>query len=408
MSISSTKITEYQVLLTHHFKNILTPSQLYMAINPKAIAMLEVESGGSGGNDKVSTYLSWIQSKPLAMKFLTGSSTAANDFQSLIWTTPAVTAADALPSTYVALHAETLGNEPKLAGVIEARLAGVDSTYKADGANLGAGSAGTLLDDAGIMGLYATWGKNKFNAIFDKNVLKTISNESNTSYDTIGEVAALYSAWTGTVNKDTFFAGLSKLVGAGLTTLKFSELYGLVNNQTNFNLYTSDAAATLMGTSGATWSGATGLSATEFAALTSANAITAIKHGGATYTSMTTVYTADTVKYATLTSNNAAGLMAKGLSGIDFSGLSTAYGTTYTTAKDVAFNEVIDSAYWELMQQGVSLAHMKAIQAAGLLKAFTPDVKGIIATNHANYDTISNDLVSPANYSGLETIGGIA
>jgi hypothetical protein len=258
------------------------------------------------------------------------------------------------------------------------------------------------------MGLYATWGKSKFNAIFDKNVLKAIKNESDALYNTVDEVADLYTAWTATVNKDTFFAGLSKLVGAGLTTLKFSELYAQANNATNFNLYTSDAAATLMGSAGATWTAATALSATVFSELTKPNAITAIKHGGATYTSMTTLYTADTTKYASLTSNNAVNLMAKGISGADFAGLSTAYGTTYTTAKDVAFNEVINPANWELIEKGVTLAHMNAIQAAGLLKAFTPDIKAIMATNSANYDTIANDLVAPADFAGFEAVGDIA
>jgi hypothetical protein len=417
MSITQAKLDQYKALIASNLKNTLTSSQYAIATSDKAIKMLEAEAGGDGSTATgAATFVGWLKSNPKAMTFLTGSSDAAKDFQNIIsGNVTFTTAADALPSTYIALHAETPANEPKLAGLLALRNAGlgtgsgtgVDSTFKTDGANLGAGAAGTVLTDAYVMGLYATWGAAKFNAIFNNGTLKAIANESNASYDTIAEVAALYSAWSSTVSVSSFFAGLQKMVDAGVSGLKFSDLMGLANNATNFNKYTSDAAITLMASSGGSFSAVTGLSAAEFTALTSINAVNAIKHGGADYTLLHAVYTADTTKLNSLLSDNSLNLAMKGYTGVDIPALSTGYGTTYTLPADAKFNAVVDPGFYTLFANGTTYANVAAAHTANLLHGFTPAVIEQLVKDPGNFNANVGVLVSGSlsDYSGLDAMG---
>lgn len=416
MAITQAKLDQYKALIASILKNGLTNSQYAVATSDNGLKMLEAEAGGDGSTATgAATYVGWLKNNPKAMAFLTGTSDAAKDFQNIIsGNVTFTTAADALPSTYIALHAESAANEPKLAGLLALRNAGlgtgsgtgVDSTFKADGANLGAGSAGTLLSDANVMGLYATWGAAKFNAIFNNGTLKAIANESNASYDTIAEVAAVYSAWTNTVSVSSFFAGLQKMVDSGVSGVKFSDLMGLANNATNFNKYTSDAAITLMASTGGSFSAVTGLSAAEFTALTSINAVNAIKHGGADYTLLHTVYTADTTKLNSLLSDNSLNLAMKGYSGINISTLSTGYGTTYTLAKDAQFNAIVDPDFYPLFANGTTYANVAAAYTANLLHGFTSEVIEQLVKDPANFNTNVGVLVgSLSDYAGLDAVG---
>ncbi len=409
MSITNAKIAEYQCVITNKLKNVLTPAQLTQAKKTDFIKMWEAEAGGNGSTDKLSVAISWLKAHPIACKFLTTPSVAEGNFQEVITTTFPTTAANGLPSTYIALHAENKANEPKLAGLLALRAHTVDSTYKDDGANLGAGSAGNALSDAYVMGLYTTWGATKFNTIFNKDFLTSIKNDSNASYNTLATISSVYTGWNHTVSVNDFFAGVTKLVKAGVSGLKFSDLMADADNQVNFNLHTSDAVATLMGSTGGSWSGVTGLSAPALSELTSPNAITIIKKCGGNFTNMSAVYNADITKFDSLTSQNAVQLMLKGYSGIDFPGLSTGYGTTYTLAADTAFNTIIDPDYNDLWANGVTYNNMKAINTSDRLKAFTSDIKGIMMTDAADYNQIAADLVGGSMaLGGLETLGDIA
>ncbi|MDF3048101.1 MAG: hypothetical protein K0R73_1219 [Candidatus Midichloriaceae bacterium] len=400
------KITQYKAIITAKLKNSLTAAQYTQAMNDKFITMWDIESGGSVSN-KLSVVVDWLKNAPLASKFFTTTSTAQTDFMTTIASTPAVTAADALPSTYTALHAETVANEPKIAGVLALRALGVDSTYMDDGANLGAGTAGAVLSSANVMALYTTWGATKFNAILNKNFLTSIVNETNAAYDTLAEVSAVYSAWTNTVNVNTFFAGVAKLVGAGVTGLQFSDVMADANNVANFNLHTSDAVATLMGSTGGTWAAVTALSAAELSALTSTNAINIIKHCGGTYTNLDAIYTADTTKFYSLTSNNATNLMLKGYAGVDLPGLSTAYGTTYTAVADARFNNIVDPKYADLWAKGITYATMSSAYTANQLKDITPDITQVLYSGDpTNFNANVAVLVAAsATFGGLETLG---
>lgn len=416
MSITQAKTTQYKALLTANEKNALTPTQFYLATKADTIKMVEAQAGGDGSTNTVlGTLLTWVKNNPLAVEFLTSPSVAETNFQNIIsgnvtWTT----AACGLPQTYIDLHAEDRTKEPALAGLLALRNAGlgtgsgtgVDSTFETDGANLGAGAAGTALTDAYVMGLYATWGASKFNAIFNNGTMKAISNESNASYDTIGEVEALYSAWAHTVPVDTFFNALNKMVTAGVSGIKVSDLIAFADNATDFNLYTSNAAATLMASTGGSFAAVTALSDAAFTALTSPNAIKAINDAGATYTLLNAVYTADTTKFNSLLSNNSVTLASKGYAGIDLPGLSTAYGTTYTAAADSKFNLIVAPANHPMFANGVTYAHMGDVYTAGKLHSFTPEIQKVLESDPSNYDANVAVLVGTlADYSGLETLG---
>ena len=411
MALSNAKIVIYTILANALKQNL--GASYNLAIKPASLKMLEAEAGGDGSTDKTAVFVGWFLSHPLAMKFLTGTSIAATNFQKVIdGTVTFTTAADALPSTYIALHNEVVVNEPALAGLLALRAAGVDSTFKDDGANLGAGTSGTVLSDAYVMGLYSSWGATKFNNILNTNVLKAVVNETNTSYYTLAQIATLYTTWTHTaVTAQSFFAGLNKLVNAGVTDLKVSDLLAYADSTANFALYTSDPVITLMTSSGGTFAGVAALSASTLADLTIPNAITAIKSCGANFTSLSAVHTADTTKYFSLLSNNAISLAKLGYSGVDFAGLSTIYGTTYTLAKDVEFNALVNPVNADLLKNGVTLAHLKAAYEANVLNDFTPAVKTILATDVTDYDTNFNALVTmttSSDYAGLQNFHGIS
>lgn len=409
MAISNSKITQYQTLIDMRLGNVLDSTELKLAKNAETLKMYEAEAGGDGSADKLSDLLSWVQTKPLAMKYFTTVTDNQKDFISVIdGTATLATGAAKLPSTYITLHAETPGNEAKLDGLIALRSLDVDPTFKDDGANLAAGSGGTTLDDATVMALHGTWGATKYKNILNKGVLKAIENETDTDYDTLGEIDALYDAWANTVDKDVFLVGLKKMVDGGVTGIKFSELYSVAGSQADFDKYTSDAAVKLMASTGGTWAGVTGLSSAAFDACTSKDALTAIDKAGANFTLLSTVYAADTTKFDSLLAKNSLGLMTKGYSGIDYSGLSTGYGTTYTTAADVKYNTIVDPAYSDLFKNGASYANMASAYDAGKLSCFTKDVVGIMDDNSTDFNTTFGALVgmtSAGDFAGLETLG---
>lgn len=408
---STTKINEYKVLIQTLLESSLTPTQLATAKSTAGVLMLEAETADAGDTSKIDTYKTWLTTKPLAMQFFTTAGTDAyNNFHTTIYSTPATTAADALPSTYIALHAETKSNEAKIAGVLALRALGVDSTYGTTGANLGA-VGGTALSDAYVMGRYAAWGADKFTAIFSKGAIASIMNESDANYDTLAEVIAVYDAWSSAtqVSAREFFAGLDKLYDGGVTGIKFSELYADYNNLANFRSHTADNTIKLMASTGGSWATVTGLGAAKYAALTTDNAAKAIASCGATYTAMDTVYTADTTKSGSLLSNDAVSLCSKGYSGITYAGLSTGYGTTYTTAKDVEFRQIVDPKYQDLFAAGVTYAHMAAAQQSGELACVhaNSEVNKMIIGSNAP-DTVFSALVgitSTDDFSGLQAIG---
>lgn len=410
MSMTSAQITECQILISNGLQSL--GQKLSLAMKPDAIKMLFAQAGGDGSTDQLGTWLSWIKTKPLAMKFLTTPSISEVNFQKVIdGSITFTTAADGLPATYIALHNENTTNESALAGLLALRALGVDSTYKDDGANLGAGTSGNVLSDAYVMGLYSTWGANKFNAVINTNVLKAVYNDTNANYNSVAGISALYSSWSHTaVTATNFFNGLNKLVGAGVTGLKVSDLLILADNAANFTLYTSDPVVTLMASSGGSFSAITALSTAELAEHTSPAATTAIKSCGANYTLLHGVYAADTTKYSSLLSQDSLNLAKLGLPGINYSALSTFYGTTYTPAKDSKYNLVVGSANIPLIKNGVTLAHLGSAYDAGKLNNFAAsDVQKIISGDSLHADNAVNDLVAmttSSDYGGLQNLGG--
>lgn len=403
------KITQYKVLITKDFGGAtLTPTQLAQGTMNDAIKMLEAESGGDGSvNTVMNTYIGWLQNNPLAMKFLTNPSTAESDFQNVIsGNVSFTTAADGLPSTYIALHNEDTSKEAALAGLLALRNQGVDSTFKDDGANLGAGTAGNTLTDAYVMGLYNTWGATKFKDIMNDGVLKSIANETNASYDTLAEISAIYDAWANTVPVTAFFNAVNTMVSSGVTGLKFSEMMTLANNATNFAKYTAPASVTLMASTGGTFAGVTGLASAKFDALTSTNAINAIKNANANFTLLDAVYTASTTKFNSLLSNNSVNLATKGYAGVDLPGLSTAYGTTYTLAADAKFNAIVNPTKYPLFASGITYATLSDAYDAGKINSITPDVLNILVQNDPSHvDANAAALVGTlTDMSGFETI----
>jgi len=403
MAITQQKLQVYKVLVQRAFENILTSSQISMAKSEGALKMLESESSNDGSVDKLDTYLTWIKTKPLAMKYFSTDSV----FEKVIdGTVSFTTAAAGDPSTYIALHAEDTDNEPILDGLIALRRLGVDPTFKDDGANLGAGSAGTVYTDANVMGLHTTWGATKYSAIMNTGVLQTIKNDSDTNYDTINEVAAVYSAWTNSVSVSKFFSTMKKMVDNGVTTLKFSDLMTYADDTTNFAKYTSDNAIKLMASTGGSWAAVTGLSSTAFDDLTSKNAIKAITDAGADFTTLNTIYTASTDKFDAMISDEAINLVKKGY--ITFSNLSSGYGTTYTTAADVKFNTIVDTNYEFLFKNGVSYTNLATAYDDGKLNGFTSTVNKILLESPSDYNGAFAALVGMDNtsdFAGFELLG---
>ena len=406
MAMTQQKLQVYKVLVHRAFENILTSDQLKMAKSDGALKMLEAESDNDGSVDKLDTFLGWVKSSPLAMKYFSTNST----FEKIIdGTVSFTTAAAADPSTYIALHAETVANEEKLDGLLALRSLAVDPTFMDDGANLGAGSAGTVYSDANVMGLHTTWGSAKYKAIMNVGLLTTIKNESDTDYDTINEVAAVYSAWSTSVKVDKFFDTAKSMVEKGVTGLKFSDLMTYADDSDNFAKYTSDSAVKLMASTGGSWSAVTGLSSAAFDALTSKSAIKAIDDAGADFTTLDAIYTASTSKFDSMISDESINLVKKGY--ISFADLSTGYGTTYTTAADVKYNTIINSDYEFLFKNGVTYAHMGTAYDGGKLNGFTSEVDKILAESSSDYDGAFNALVGMDNtsdFAGLELLGDFA
>jgi hypothetical protein len=481
MAITANKLKEAKFIIEHKFSKTLTGAQTKLALTDNAIKMLWSQGGDAGANPStVDTWKTWLTTKPLAMSYLTGSKPEIADFIKVIdgTVTPVTTAADALPATYVALHAETVANEPALKGLIALRVLGVDSTYGDGHANIG-GTTGAAQSDATVMGLYGTYGAAKFNAIYNKGVIKAIQLESDATKDTIAEVVAIYDgAWpTTNVKKADFFGTFNKFFDKGID-LKFSELHADVASPTNFAAHTSDNALKLMGTTGGSWATVSALASAKLAALTSASAITAIEkcsatftllsgvydanlvkfntllspnslaicskpsisnheytdlstgYGttyttaaddkfklltspnaliaidkcGATYSSMSTIHTASPAKLNALLSNDAIALCSKGGSAPTLATLSTAYGTTYTPAKEVEFLNVVKPASHDLFAAGATYANVLALGAKLDSIDNNPGAKkDIIDSGIAN--TMLADLVSPSAFSGLETVG---
>ncbi len=408
---STTKKAIYKVLFNSNLKNSLTAKEYSLATSDAGLDILEMMSSGDGSTAGLTAYIALIKSNPIAFEYLT-TSDISSKFQNVIGNISFTTASASDPTTYTTLHNELKANEPKLDGLIALRDLAVDPTINDDGPNLGAGGSGNALSDAYVIGLYATWGAAKFNAIFNHGVLKSIINESNASYDTLAEVAAVYSAWANAVPVTTFFSTIDTMVSEGVTGLKFSEMITLANNQTNFNKYTSHAAITLMASSGGSFSNITGLSANEFAALTSTNAIRAIEESDATYTLLHTVYGASTDKLNSLLSKNAVDLASKGYTNLAFSNLSTNYGTTYTLAKKAEFDAIIDAENHTLFADGATYASISALYAAGKVHSIDTETHKILVDNDpsnfaADLTTLSATLV---DYSGFEafTDGGFS
>lgn len=384
-----------------------------------------------------------------------------------------------VPNTYVLLHNNLVSNEAGLAGLIALRSLNVPATNYSNGVQLAVGTnaASFQLSDVNMLPiqsgsstatLYSTWGADKFKAIMNKGVLEAIRVDTLTDgYDTIDEVAAIYTAWTSTtVTAKSFFASLAKMnasveatilnaktvyKGAAATAdadqrqfdstamgqfVKVADLYQHIANATRYKAVTSDAFTALLGTQGATpvtfsTLNALAISTTtaniaKYAALTSANVISLVKNAGATYYDLEAVYTADPdFKFKTLTSDNAVKLALKGYTtssaatayAWDFPTMNTNYGTTYNAVKDQQFADIIAPANWPYMEQYVTYANLANAQARGLMKCMnSPEIQdnllstqtmGSVVGGTASVNTMYGNLIgmgSASYYSGLEDI----
>ncbi len=406
-ALSTVTRKEVEIAIKGALGLTLTGTQKDLALKTNVLKMWWSESGGDGSAAKMDTLATWAKTKPLALNFLNQN----DDFIKVIdGTTSFTTAANGLPSTYIALHAEDVTKEAPLKGLIALRVNAVDSTFGTTGANLGA-TGGTALADATVMGYHSTWGATKFNAIFNKGLIKAITVESDANYDTLAEVIAVYdAAWTNAVPKDTFFGAFTKFVEKGVN-LKFSELWADVNNLANFQSHTSDNAIKLMASTGGSWATITGLAAQKYADLTTANAATAIDKCGATYTSLNTIYTASSVKANTLLSDNAVKLCSLPTNSINTATQSTAYGTTYTTAKDIDFRAMVDPKYHELYTAGMTLTTAAALGDKLQCVGNNAQLKQNLILTGSDINTVLTDLnglpdlvTSPTVFGGFEVL----
>jgi hypothetical protein len=410
VDITNNRVAEYKAALRIAYKDLLTTDQLNTALSKNAIRLLDAQSTG-GTVDTMATYLSWIQTKPKAIKYLTKEAAIQTDLVAVLTDAglAALQAADILPATYITLHNEDITLEPKISGLIALRAANVGSNVLADTPNLtGTTGSGAALTDANVTGFYATWGADKYKAILNKSVLNSIVVETDTSYDTLAEVAALYSAWTNTIPAKSFFAGLAK-VAAKDATVKFSDMMTYASDLPNFNLVTSDNAVKLMGTTGGSMATIVGmaLGSAKFKALTSAKAMEAIDKGAATYTLMNAAYTVSPYKLDAVLSDDARAVMRQGLAGLDFSGLSTGYGGTYSTAADKKFRDVVkyglDSGAFK---KGITYANIAATYDTGKLGVLGYAEVDLLDDNGATANTVFAALVpaTAANLAGYETL----
>ncbi len=409
--ITNNKVAQYKVaIFTAYRDGLLNANQLNTALQKTSIRLLDSQSTG-GTVDTMATFLSWIQTKPLAIKFLTGNAAIQSNLIAVLTDTglAALQAADILPATYITLHNELISNEDKIAGVLALRAANVGSDVRDDEVNLtAAAGTGTVLTDANVMGLYTTWGVDKYKCIFNKALLNSIVVETVAGYDTLAEISTLYSAWTNTVNVKTFFTGVAK-VAAKDATAKFSDMIAYANNITNFNLITSDNAVKLMGTAGgtlATISGMT-LGSDKFNKLTSAKAMEAIDKGGATYTLLNTAYTVSPYKVDAILSDDSRAVMRQSIAGLDLSGLSAAYGGAYTTAADKKFRDVVKYGLdTGAFKKGVTYANVALAYDTGKLGSLDYAAINLMDDDGATANTVFAALVpgTAANLGGYETL----
>jgi len=452
-ALSNNKLVAYKALISAKLSKVLTSTQLKMALNETAIKMMEYQSAlklGATNTVLNSQYIPWITTKPLAMKFFTElDATTREDFLLVLklgdtTSTPELWGAayalvdgtDNVPNTFVNLYNEDVTRGPLLKGLIALRSMNVPSTSEDDGANLGAGSAGTAFTDANLRTAYFnTWGTNKFSDIVNKGVLISVQLETDTDYDTLPELSAVYDAWSATdeVPVRAFFQRLAQvnsyvykenLPASDATQdnintanyLLFSQLYAYRDDLANFNKYTSDAVQNLMA-AGASFATITGLAAANFAAYTSANAIAAIKYCGATYSNITTAYGISTTAFASLTSDNAIALCKKGYSNWAFSDLVTNFGSN-TLDNNQKFLAIVDPKNHVYIKNGVTYANLGTAHDAGLMNVMNdpkvssyvlaPETDGSYAGGAVTINTVYNTLVgltSSSAYSGLELLG---
>ncbi len=408
--ITNNKVAEYKAAIRVAYNKLFTAAQLNMALEKNTIRLLDAQSTG-GTVNTTATYLSWIQTKPKAIKYLTKEASIQNDLVAVLTdaSLAALQAADKLPATYIALHNEDISNEVKINGLIGLRAANIGSNVRSDSLNLtGTGGTGTVLTDANIMTLYTTWGADKYKAIFNKNLLHSIVVETDIGYDTLAEISALYSTWSTTVPAKAFFNGVAK-VGAKDATVKFSDMMAYASSPSNFNLVTSDNATKLMGTAGGSFAAVVGmtLGSDKFNALTSAKAMESIDKGGATFTLMDAAYTVSPYKFDALVSDDARAVQRQSIAGLDFSGLSTAYGGAYSTAADKKFREIIKYGLdTGAFKKGITYANIGLAYDTGKLGALGYAEIDMLDDNGATANTVFGALVpgTVTNLSGYETL----
>lgn len=409
---TAAKRAEYQVLIQTKLEGVLTPAEIAKLQTTGAVNLIQAQSAGDGTTDVVATAVSWVKTYPKFFKYSTDTSKESFTDSQLVYNGALTFAAAAreLPETYRVLHAENVANEPALDGLFALRSNGVDVAVTIDEANLtAAAGTGAALTDANVMGFFSTWGAAKYKAIMSKGTLASIIAETDIAYDTLEEVIAVYDGYAAAnqVPIARFFEALDTLNRGGVA-VQFSQLYAYRNDLTNFNKFTSAGAIKLMASAGGSFTTVTGLTAQKFADLTSTNAVKAITSCGATYTNMDAVYTASTDKFSGMMTDASVSLCAKGYAGIDFAGLSTQYGTTYTPGAKKAYLDLVEPVNHDLFANGVTLANVAAAIAAGRDKCFTPVLKKIIFDSTASADTIYSDLVTMTGasaFAGLEDIG---
>jgi len=452
-AITNNKLVAYKALVSAKLGKVLTSSQMKMAMNPTALKMMEYQSAlklGATNTVLNGQFIPWLTARPLAMKFFTElDDVTREDFLIIlkqgdttstpeIWgaATALVAGTDDVPNTFVTLYNEDVTRGVLLKGLIALRSMNVASTHEDDGANLGAGSAGTAYTDTHVRtNLFNVWGANKFSDIMNKGVLISIAEETDTDYDTINEVAAVYDGWSATdeVPVRTFFQKLGQIntyiykenLPASDATqasadshnyVLLSELYAYRNNLQDFNKFTSDAVQNLIA-AGGTFAGVVALSAAQFTAMTSANSIAAIKFCSATYTNLTTAYALGTSAYNSLTSDNAISLCKKGYANWAFSDLITGYGS-HNLDNQQKFMAIVDPKTHTYISKGVTYANLGTAHDAGLLnvmnhpkvmsQVLAPETEGSVAGGAVVINTVYSNLVgltSSSAYSGFELLG---
>lgn len=422
MATTANRMAQYKAAIKETYKSLFTQQQMTTALKSQTITMLDHEvanpaTDAVGSKDNKATFLSWIQNSPLAMKFLTEDAAIQSDFTYAITngigTTTSLASADRLPSTYVTYHAENTANEPILRGILALRGAGVASTNKIDDAQLSSGGSGSALSNANVATLYnTTWGATKFNAIMRGGVIKAIVNTtSGSSYESLSLVSGVYDTWTNAVQVKVFLDGMCSIVSAN-SAVKFDDVMTYANNTSNFSYMTASGTLKLLSTAGGTWAAVTGLTpgSAKFNVMTSAKAVDAMTYGGATFTSMNAAYTVSPYKLDALLADDSRAVMKMQIAGLDFSGLSTAYGASYDTAADKKYKAVISYGLNSgAFQSGITYGSLAASYAAGKLDILSYDEIGLIKGAAASADTAYSGLLPTASaLAGFETLPDFA